>query len=220
MGHKAAHGYHGNKQKCVRIASNFKNFFKNNCPLNIDKWPMTLNQMVQCCPLTMYTLKINVLVSLCLLFCPWAATVYMEVRFFTTQGSGSALQGDLPGEVISSGLLCLQLFLGARKHIPPKQQHLRQVVAHKGGAWAQTECGACAISNGVSLLNQKLAQSQDTDLPRVMRAPSSSQPACVRCKDSRLFCAADRKRSSAILTTSYKQRTHTVPACKLVWTLT
>lgn len=144
----------------------------------------------------------------------------MEVRFFTTQGSSTALQGDLPGEVISSGLLCLQLFLGARKHIPPKQQHLRQVVAHKGGAWAQTECGVCAISKGVSLLNQKLAQRQDTDLPRVMRAPSSSQPACVRCKDSRLFCAAVRKRSSAILTTSYKQRTHTVSACKLAWTLT
>lgn len=43
--------------------------------------------------------------------------------------------------------------------------------------------------------------------PRVMRAPSSSHPAWVRCKESRLFWAAVRRRSSAILTTNYKKRT-------------
>lgn len=64
--------------------------------------------------------------------------LHREVRFFTTQCSSSALQGDLPGEGVSSGLLCLQLLLGARKHVPPKQQHLGKVIAHKGGAWAQT----------------------------------------------------------------------------------
>lgn len=45
------------------------------------------------------------------------------------------------------------------------------------------------------------------NLPRVMRAPNSSHPAWVRCRDSRLFWAAVRSRSSAILTTNYKKRT-------------
>lgn len=53
-----------------------------------------------------------------------------EESVFTAEGSRSALQGDLPGEGVSSGLLCLQLLLRARKHVPPEQQHLGKVIAH------------------------------------------------------------------------------------------
>ncbi len=65
--------------------------------------------------------------------------VFREVWFFTAQRAGSALQGDLPGEGVSSGLFRLQLLLGARKHVPPQQQHLGKVIAHEGGTWAQTQ---------------------------------------------------------------------------------
>lgn len=41
-------------------------------------------------------------------------------------------------------------------------------------------------------------------LPKVMSAPRSSQPACVRCRERRLFWAAERSKSSAILTTIWK----------------
>lgn len=58
-----------------------------------------------------------------------------EAQLFTTQSSSSALQGDLPGEGVSSGLFCLQLLLGARKHVPPQQQHFGEMIAHKGGTW-------------------------------------------------------------------------------------
>lgn len=51
-----------------------------------------------------------------------------------------------------------------------------------------------------------------------MRAPSSSHPACVRCRDSRLFWAAVRRRSSAILTTNYIQRIQTVEPLN-IWAL-
>ena len=52
----------------------------------------------------------------------------------TTQGPCAALQGDLPGEGVSPGLLRLQLLLGAWEHVPPQEQHLGEVVAHQGGA--------------------------------------------------------------------------------------
>lgn len=58
------------------------------------------------------------------------------------------------------------------------------------------------------------------DIPRVMRAPSSSHPACVRCRDSRLFWAAVRSRSSAILTTNCTERIQSLQSlvCTLlVW---
>ena len=58
---------------------------------------------------------------------------------FTAQCSSSTLQGDLPGEGVSSGLFCLQLLLGARKHVPPQEQHFGEVVTHKGGTWEHTE---------------------------------------------------------------------------------
>ena len=57
----------------------------------------------------------------------------------TAQGSGAALQGDLPAEGVPPGLLRLQLLLGAREHVPPQQQHLGEVVAHQGGAWGRSQ---------------------------------------------------------------------------------
>lgn len=103
--------------------------------------------------------------------------------FLTTQCSSSALQCDLPGEGVSSGLFCLQLLLGARKHVPPQQQHLGKVIAHEGWTWAQTQCGDNVVSDrdedsfitDESKPRDKREMSRSS--PRVMRAPSSSHPA-------------------------------------------
>lgn len=74
-----------------------------------------------------------------------------RARVFTAQRPGPALQGDLPGEGVPSGLLRLQLLLGAREHVPPQEQHLREVVADEGGTWVQAECVDSVIS---VLINQ------------------------------------------------------------------
>lgn len=127
---------------------------------------------------------------------------------FTAQGSSSALQGDLPGEGVSSGFFCLQLLLGARKHIPPQQQHFGEVITHERGTWehVQMQCSGKFGSDRQNKLEAQLLQRCLEDLPNVMRAPSSSHPACVRCRESRLFWAAVRRRSSAMLTTNYRDR--------------
>ncbi len=39
-----------------------------------------------------------------------------------------------------------------------------------------------------------------------MRAPNSNHPDCVRCNDRRLFCDADRNRSSAMLNICWNQK--------------
>ena len=101
--------------------------------------------------------------------------------FFTTQCSSSALQGDLPGEGVSSGLFCFQLLLRARKHVPPQQQHLGKVIAHEGGTWAQTQCGFQIEREGHSIVDK----SKVTDIGGVSRGLTEShegpqqQPSCL-----------------------------------------
>lgn len=139
MSHKAAHGCRGKRQKV--LVQSFKNL-QYDCAFHIV-YACSPSQMVQCCSLTLYQCKKNLFAPAYSSYCEEGST------FLTTQGSSSSLQGDLPGEVIPSGLLRLQLLLGTREHVPPEQQHLWQVVAHEGGAWAIKQgCGVCAVSKG------------------------------------------------------------------------
>lgn len=143
----------------------------------------------------------------------------VEVQVFTTQCSSSALQGDLPGEGVSSGFFGFQLLLGARKHVPPQQQHFGEMIAHKGGTWEHkwTQCGHKGGGRKRRFLKNSKIRKCLWGSPKVIRAPSRSHPACVRCRDRRLFWAAVRRRSSAILTTNYKNSEASQSSLTYIW---